>query len=186
MAVVQRMSEIEYAAFVLSTPEGTWELHDGLLVKKPALGGDRGRIVSGLARQLLPQLDRADYALRIDDARVRGPAHTILVPDLVVVPSAAITAWGDRPGLVIIANPMPLVIEVWTPRTDGYDVDAKIPIYRARGDLEIWRFHPAQRTLTTWVRQADGTYAETIYQPGSALPTALRGATMNRSRQYDA
>lgn len=51
----------------------------------------------------------------------------------------------------------------------------KIPEYQHRGDLEIWRIHPYERTLTSWVRQSDGTYRQSIYQDGVVTPTALPG-----------
>jgi hypothetical protein len=186
MSTGQRMSEQEYEAFVLSGAEGAWELHDGYLVEKPALSGPRGTVVTGLARQLLPQLDPAAYETRINDGRVRAGVDTILIPDVLIVPTADSASFGGGPGLVIHARPVPLVVEVWAPPTEGHDVDARIPRYQQRGDLEIWRIHPTERTLTTWVRQPDGTYQETIYQSGMALPTALRGALLRREQRFDA
>jgi hypothetical protein len=88
MAVARHISEQEYAAFVLSGASGVWELRDGRLVQKPAMGGDRGRVVSALTRQLLPQLDPSEYEVRVDDGRVRHAGDTILIPDLLIVPAA--------------------------------------------------------------------------------------------------
>ncbi len=34
------------------------------------------------------------------------------------------------------------------------DVESKLPDYRRRGDLEVWRIHPYERTLTAWRRCA--------------------------------
>jgi Uma2 family endonuclease len=47
---------------------------------------------------------------------------------------------GDE--LELYVEPLPLVVEVWSPSTGQYDVDEKLPEYQRRGDLEIWRFHP--------------------------------------------
>jgi Uma2 family endonuclease len=54
--------------------------------------------------------------------------------------------------LEIYDEPLPLVAEVWSPSTGGYDVLAKLPEYRRRGDTEIWLLHPYERTLTAWRR----------------------------------
>jgi Uma2 family endonuclease len=72
-----------------------------------------------------------------------------------------------------------LVVEVWSPSTGGYDIDAKLPTYRARGDREIWRIHPYERTLTTWRRQPDGSYAETVHRGGTIEPIAVPGVTID-------
>jgi Uma2 family endonuclease len=68
---------------------------------------------------------------------------------------------------------LPLVVEAWSPSTGEYDVDTKFPIYRDRGDLEIWRLHPYDRTLTRWVRLADGGYREDVFTGGDVRPVAL-------------
>ncbi len=122
--------------------------------------------------------------MRIGDAQVRGGPDTILIPDVLVVPAAP--GPRDVGGLLVYEEPLPLVIEVWTPARDGYDVDAKIPVYRERDDLEIWLLHPRERSLTTWVRQVAGSYVETIYQVGGEMPAALRGVQLHRKTRFDA
>jgi Uma2 family endonuclease len=186
MSVAQRMSEQDYRAFVLSGPQGVWELHDGRLVEKPPMREDHARILSRLARQFQAQLDAADYGVHINEVRVRKPVDTIVIPDLVVVPTAFRYPDSGWPALPILTKPLPLVVEISIPSTGGYDVDAKIPIYQQRGDLEIWRIRPHDRTLTSWVRQADGTYAETVYQSGLALPAMLSKAPLDRGSRFDA
>jgi Uma2 family endonuclease len=81
------------------------------------------------------------------------------MPDLMVVPTAYSEEIRDRPVLAIFSDPLPLVVEIWSPSTGDYDVDAKVPVYQQRGDQEIWRIHPYERTLTSWQRQPDGSYA---------------------------
>jgi Uma2 family endonuclease len=68
---------------------------------------------------------------------------------------------------------------VWSPSTGDYDVDTKIPVYQRRGDLEIWRIHPYERTVTRWVRQADGSYEETNHDGGIIPLSALSAVTID-------
>lgn len=186
MTIVERMSEADYEAFVRTGAAGVWELHGGRLVQKPALSSVQREIVSRLARQLLAQLDAAEYEVRVNDCRVRGPDGTIHVPDLLVVPGAHGESSAGRSGVPILAKPVPFVVEVWRPADSGYDVDARISVYQQRGDLEIWLLHPLERSLTSWVRQADGTYTETIYQVGAALPAPRVGGPIDRGPRFDA
>ena len=72
-----------------------------------------------------------------------------------------------------------MVVEVWSPSTGTYDVNAKLPEYRRRGDLEVWRVHPFERTLTVWRRQPDGGYVETIYDGGRVQPASMPGVTID-------
>ena len=60
------------------------------------------------------------------------------------------------------------MVEIWSRTTGDYDYDitAKLPSYRERGDAEIWLIHPYERTLTAWRRQPDGSYAEETYRGG--------------------
>ena len=92
----------------------------------------------------------------VSELRVRRSSATVFMPDLMVVPAAYSEEIRDRPVLAIFSDPLPLVVEVWSPSTGDYDVDAKVPVYQQRGDLEIWRIHPYERTLTAWRRQPDG------------------------------
>ena len=77
------------------------------------------------------------------------------------------------------------MVEVWSPSTGDYDVDAKLPVYQQRGDLEIWRIHPYERTLTTWRRQPDGSYEETLHRDGTITPVALPGVTIDLGALLD-
>jgi Uma2 family endonuclease len=102
-----------------------------------------------------------------------------------VVPMAYGDPFRGKPGtLAIFPGPLPLVAEVWSASTGNYDVDTKIPVYMQRGDLEIWRIHPYDRTLTSWVRQADGTYQETVYRGGVVGLAALPGVTIDLDRLF--
>lgn len=181
MAVAQRMSEAAYEQFVMSGVEGAWELHDGVLVEKPGMSFRHGQIPAILAHLLLSQLDWNAYSV-VFELRVRRPTATVFMPDVMVVPTAYSEDIRDRPVLAIYSDPLPLVVEVWSPSTGDYDVDTKIPIYQQRGDLEIWRIHPYERTVTSWVRQADGSYRETRYRGGVVQLAALPGVSIDLDR----
>jgi Uma2 family endonuclease len=178
MAVAQRMSEEAYRQLVLSGVEGQWELHDGRLVEKPGMSWRHLDIVAHLVQLLLNQLDRAQYRV-FAEGRARRPGATIFLPDVMVVPTAYGEEIRDLAVLAIFSDPLPLVVEVWSPSTGDYDVDAKLPIYQQRGDLEIWRIHPYECTLTSWRREPDGSYQEMVYSGGGVTPAALPGVTID-------
>jgi Uma2 family endonuclease len=184
MPVEQLISEEAYLRFVLSGVEGSWELHDGRLVEKPAMTFRHGQIPMLLGHFLLSQLDRAQFQV-VSELRVRRSSATVFVPDLMVVPAAYSEEIRDRPVLAIFSDPLPLVVEVWSPSTGDYDVDAKLPVYQQRGDLEIWRIHPYERTLTAWRRQPDGSYQETIHREGVVKPAALPGVAIDLGALFD-
>jgi Uma2 family endonuclease len=184
MPVEQLISEEAYLRFVLSGVEGSWELHDGRLVEKPAMTFRHGQIPMLLGHFLLSQLDRAQFQV-VSELRVRRSSATVFVPDLMVVPAAYSEEIRDRPVLAIFSDPLPLVVEVWSPSTGDYDVDAKLPVYQQRGDLEIWRIHPYERTLTAWRRQPNGSYQETIHREGVVKPAALPGVAIDLGPLFD-
>jgi Uma2 family endonuclease len=174
MAVKTRVSEREYQAIALATPDAVLELHDGEVREKPPMSWEHGEVNMELAYQLRHQLSRQDYRVRTNEGRVRRSSERYYVPDIVVVPASVVPDFRDKPGtLPVFSAPLPLVVEVWSPSTGDYDVDSKIPEYIARGDLEIWRLHPYHRTLTAWVRQDDGSYVETVYREGIVRPACL-------------
>ena len=187
MAVAQRMSEDAYQQFVLTGVEGAWSLHEGRLVEKPGVTWEHGDIVAFLGHSLLRQLDWSEYQARFNEGRVCKPAETIFIPDLLVVPTAYGQPFRGRPGtLAIFSDPLPLVVEVWSPSTGHYDVDTRLPVYQQRGDLEIWRIHPYERTLTSWQRQPDQSYRETLHRRGTITPTALPQVMIDLDTLWDA
>jgi Uma2 family endonuclease len=187
MAVAQRMSEQAYQEFVLSGVDGVWELHHGVLVEKPGMGWEHGGFATFLAHLLILQLDRQQFWVAVNDWRTRHAPGTIFVPDVVVAPVAYGREFRGRPGTLAIFNdPLPLVVEVWSRSTGNYDVAAKIPAYMQRGDLEIWRVHPYERTLTRWVRQPDGSYKESIHRGGIVPLVALPGVVIDLDELFAA
>ena len=77
------------------------------------------------------------------------------------------------------AEPLPLVVEVWSPSTGNYDIATKLQGYRERGDAEIWFIQPYERTLTAWRRQPDGSYAEETYRGGVVPVASLPGVVID-------
>jgi len=109
--------------------------------------------------------------------RLRIPSGSFYIPDITVVPRALFRQRRQRRRgrLEVYEEPMPLVVEVWSPSTGDYDVQTKLQQYQQRGDAEIWLVHPYDRTLTAWRRQPNGGYSETLYREGSIEPMALPG-----------
>lgn len=114
----------------------------------------------------------------LTDIRVRRTQGTIFLPDVMVVPTDFGRAIADHPVLAIFSQPLPFVVEVWSPSTGDYDVDTKIPEYQQRGDLEIWRIHPYKKSIAIWRRQPDGSYHETRHDRGEITLHALPGITL--------
>ena len=184
MAVAHRMTEQAYEAFVLSGVERLWELHDGELVEKPGMSWEHLNINSLLGHLLQDQLDPSDYRVLIE-GRVQRLTDTIFLPDVMVVPKSYGDPFRGKPRtLAIFPGALPLVVEVWSASTGDYDVDTKIPVYQQRGDLEILRIHPYERTVTSWARQPDGSYRETVYRGGVVALAALPGGEIDLERLF--
>ena len=178
MSIAHQITEADYQRVVLSDPERQWELYEGHLREKPGMSWEHLDIVMQLGHLLKSQLGGSQFRV-FAEGRVRRPTATIFMPDILVVPTSLAPAFLGRPGtLAIIPDPLPLVVEVWSASTGDYDVDAKLPVYQQRGDLEIWRIRPYEKTVTVWRRQPDGTYDETVYREGAVTPVALPGVTI--------
>jgi Uma2 family endonuclease len=179
------VSEETYRLVALEDPEGNWELHCGRLVGKPGMTAEHNEVALALLFQLRDQLDPSQYHLRINMGRVRRSAENYYVPDVYVIPANLARAQRGTRELEFYDAPLPLIVEVWSRSTGDFDVDAKLPEYQRRGDLEIWRIHPYERTLITWRRQADGTYTELLYTGGTVQPTALPGVNIDLDALFD-
>lgn len=184
MSVAQRVTEEEYQQIVLAEPERKWELVEGRLREKPGMTVSHNRVVMLLNRQLLLQLDLRQFSV-FGEGRVRRSAGNIFMPDLAVIPIDFVREIDDQPGaLAIFSEPLPLVVEVWSLSTGDYDVNTKVPEYQQRGDLEIWRIHPHERTLTAWRRQPDGSYVETVYREGVVRSIALPAVAIDLAELF--
>jgi Uma2 family endonuclease len=174
IANTKEVSEETYRKLALSDGNGQLELHNGQLREKPGMSVEHGAVMMDVIEQLLGQLDRDEYRVRATHARLRRSARNYYIPDVAVIPTPLERALLDRPGsLDSYAEPLPLVVEIWSPSTGDYDVDEKLGEYQRRGDHEIWRIHPYERTVTVWRRLPSGTYAESIYRGGLVHPESL-------------
>jgi Uma2 family endonuclease len=172
-----------YEQVALEDPDGHWELECGRLRQKPAMTMKHGRSMRLLMVHLARQLDLAEYEVEMDFSRLRVPSGQFYIPDLAVIPTAYVEQGiAEQPNrLDVYEQPLPLVVEVWSPSTGDYDVEVKLRGYQERGDVEIWRLHPIERTLTAWRRQPDGSYVETVYREGVVEPVALPGVRIELS-----
>ncbi len=173
------VSEATYLQLALEDPEGHWELHHGCLRQKPGMSLDHNQACHRLLISLWQQLDATEFDVRISMGHVRRSSESYYIPDVYVIPVELQEPLRGRHVLEMYQAPLPLVVEVWSPSTGGYDVEVKLQEYQQRGDLEIWRIHPYEHTLISWVRQADGSYAETQYTGGVVHPTALPGVAID-------
>lgn len=159
---------------MLQQPDRRWELHRGELREKPSMTESHNRLIWRLSDQLAAGLDRSRYELRVNLSRLTRDDRTYYIPDVAIVPGK-LTIRNQPPGLEVFRDPLPFVAEVWSPSTGNYDVDQKLPEYQARGDLEIWRVHPFDYTVSAWCLEANGTYHETIHDHGRLALHALPG-----------
>ncbi|MHB8576225.1 MAG: Uma2 family endonuclease [Dehalococcoidia bacterium] len=174
-----------YEQLALEDVSANWELAHGIPRKKPSMTTPHYEVMTNLAWDLMPQLDRDVYTVRVNVGRVHVSTGSYYVPDLFVIPRQLLRRgpeWDYR--LEVFAQPLPLVAEVWSRSTGDYDVEVKLQEYQLRGDAEIWRLHPYEQTLTTWRRQPDGTYVETLYRGGTIEPVALPGVRIEIEKLF--
>lgn len=177
------ISEATYERVAFEDPSGQWELVCGRLRSKPGTTTEHGFAIRDLARFLMLQLDPALYTVSSGTARLRIASGTFYIPDLCVLPREfERRKLREMPArLEIYEEPMPLVVEVWSPSTGDYDVEEKLREYQRRADLEIWRIHPCERTLTAWRLQPDGQYDERLLRDGHVQPVALPAVDIDLS-----
>lgn len=134
------------------------------------------RTARGLARQLILQLSPDEYEVLQNQGHASLPGGDSYIPDVAVVPSVLTAVFlSDPRRFETYSDPLPFVAEIWSPSTGNYEVDVKIPGYQRRGDAEIWRIHPFDRTVTIWRISTDGHYVETLYRSGVLELQALPG-----------
>jgi Uma2 family endonuclease len=169
-----------YRLIALEDPEGHWELHRGSLREKPSMSYDHNYSMIELGRQLLVQIDPQKFEVRINAGRVSRIDETFYIPDVYVIPKELTLKFRGRlDQLEIYEAALPFVAEIWSRSTGDYDIDAKLPEYQRRGDHEIWRLHPYERSLTRWRRQADGRYINDVTHGGRVALVALPSVTID-------
>jgi Uma2 family endonuclease len=173
------VSERTFKQVALEDPEGQWELYGGQLRRKPGMPYEHNEIAWNLGLELVRQLDRSAFHVRVSLGHVRRSSESYYIPDVFVIPNELTLPLRGRMVLEAYADPLPLVVEVWSRSTGDYDIEVKLQEYQRRGDLEIWRIHPYDHTLTVWRRQADGSYAEHVQTTGTVQPVALPGVTID-------
>lgn len=184
------VSEATYERVALEDPTGGWELVCGRLRAKPGMTTEHGQTIRRLDLRLAVQLEGlapGAYEISAGTAKLRIPTGSYYIPDLCVLPMEFVRRKRQElPGrLEVYDEPMPLVVEVWSPSTGDYDVEQKLRDYQQRRDTEIWRIHPYEKTLTAWRRRSDGGYDETTYRGGSVQPVGLPGVTIEIERLLD-
>lgn len=161
------VSAATYERVALEDPEGKWELVCGHLRRKPLMTTEHAMIPRRLQYSLFEQLEKGTFIVDTNAARLRISTGSYYVPDLAVIPRAMVERLLARPGTFeVYDDPVPFVMEVWSPSTGDYDVAGKLPEYRLRGDAVIWFPHPYERTLRAWERQPDGGYRESTHRTG--------------------
>ena len=135
------------------------ELHRGQLREKPGMSVEHGSVADNLLEATLqPTRSTASIAFVPISPSSVALRDTYYIPDLAVIPTAMVRALSERSGsLDAYPDPLPLVVEIWSPSTGDFDMVEKLPDYQQRGDREIWCIHPYTRTLTAWRRQQDGS-----------------------------
>ena len=178
MATTALMTEQEYRELALNDPDRFWELWDGVPVEKPWMSVKHNDVAFFLGLLLQNQLDRQEYRVNVNGNRARISPRNYFIPDVIVIPVSYQEPLDPRT-FGAYSEPLPLVVETWSPSTGAYDFARKLDGYRERGDLEIWYIHPDDRTLTAWRRQPDGTYAETRYTGGIVPAESLPGVSID-------
>ena len=180
-----RISNEAYERLALSDDDRKWELWDGVPREKPGMSTAHNDVENEVGYMLRSELDRSRYRVRVDSGRLHRPGSTYFIPDVFVVPTAYVTPNLGSRGLETYDQPLPLVVEVWSPTTGDYDLDVKLAMYKQRGDEEIWYIHPYERTLIAWRRQPDGRYEETLHRDGIVRPVALPGVEIDLAVLFD-
>ena len=180
------VSEQTYEQVALEDPDGQWELVCGRLRRKPGMPREHNGAMRRLNHRLAIQLDEREYLVSMDGPPLRISTGTFYRPDLCVIPLAIEAQRRETPGrLEVYTEPLPLVVEVWSPSTREYDTEEKLREYQWRGDLEIWRLHPYERTLTIWRHQPDASYRQAVQRGGIASPATLPNITVDLDSLFD-
>ncbi|MFN8593543.1 MAG: Uma2 family endonuclease [Thermomicrobiales bacterium] len=186
MATTTTISEQEYIDLAMNDTDHNWEMWDGVLVEKPLMSMKHDDVASYLGFLLQAQLDRRNYRVNVNGGKTRYTPRNFYIPDVVVIPTEFVLPHLDDPRAFNAFNePLPLVVEIWSRTTGAYDMAAKLPLYRQRGDAEIWFLHPYDRSPSVWRRQPDGRYRETVHHGGTVAVASLPGVTIDLDALLD-
>ena len=186
MATTTILGDQEYRELALNDTDHRWELWDGVIVEKPLMSMRHDDLAFQLGHALQNQLDPFAFRVNVNGGKTRYSARNYYIPDVVVIPAGLVLPFLDDPrSFNAFAEPLPLVVEIWSRTTGDYDMAAKLPIYRERGDLEIWYIHPYERTLAAWRRQPDGSYTQELYRGGIIPVASLPGVEIDLDALLD-
>jgi Uma2 family endonuclease len=178
------VSAREFEQLALNEPN-QWELYCGEPRRKPGMTYEHNFTASSLYLQLGQQLDGKVFQVRLGMGHVRRSEENYFIPDVYVIPVGLTIPLRGTRKLEVYSAALPLVVEVWSPSTGTYDVDTKIPEYQRRGDLEIWRLHPYDHTLTCWRKQPEATYLKREQSGGTVQPAALPNVTVDLDALFE-
>ena len=115
------VSEATYRQVALEDHEGQWDLFCGRLRQKPPMTMEHQRVARRIHRRLVMQLNERDFVVG-ETVKVRTTTGSCVIPDVTVVPAAFERQLGEIPGTFeVYEEPLPLVVEVWSPPTGDYN-----------------------------------------------------------------
>ena len=168
-----------YEQVALEDGDTTWEYVCGQLREKPGTTQEHHNASFSLAFDIASQVDRTKFEIRNNSGRLKTGAGNAFVPDVIVLPKGMTATQHGTRKLETYDQPVPFVAETWSKSTGDYDSNTKIPEYRSRGDLEIWRVHPYEKLVTAWRRQPDGSYTESVHTEGVVAIESLSGVSID-------
>ena len=179
------VSEATYLAVSLEDPSTAWELWCGELRRKPCMTMPHNTVTDKVGFLLNLALEGLPFEVRIQAGRARRGEQHYFVPDIMVIPIESWRRQRDNPrALEVYPEPLALIVEVWSASTGDYDVDEKLPEYQQRGDQEIWRLHPYERSLVAWRRRPDGGYTRHEQSTGHVVLAGIPSASIDLDRLW--
>jgi Uma2 family endonuclease len=157
MAIAHRISEQEYRELALTEEGRLLELWDGVPREKPLMSMKHDDVAAYLGAALISQLDRRKFRVNVSGGKTRYTERNYFIPDVVVIPAAYKIPFEDDPrAFNAFAEPLPLVVEVWSRTTGHYDFTVKLRGYRERGDEEMASASTSTRCWTDRRETGDG------------------------------
>ena len=103
----------------MNDPDSLWELWDGVPREKPLMSMKHDDVSFHLGFLLQSQLDRSVYRVNVNGGKTRRSARNYYIPDVVVIPAAFQLPFEHDPrAFNAFAEPLPLVVEIWSRRPD--------------------------------------------------------------------
>jgi Uma2 family endonuclease len=179
MSAAVRLGEAEFLRLAEEDPQGFRELVGGVPRSKPPMRSGYNRPAFELGFRSRLHLDPSRYELRVNPSFARWTERNAFIPDVVVLPRDQVAPQDGTGALEHYAEPLPLVVEIRSRSTGDDDITVKLAADQARGDAENCRLHPYERAPTGWVRQPDGSCAESAHAGGAVELAALAGVSVD-------